>query len=44
MIASIVTGNIRLAEIQAFDCGLSLVALSLGTIIGTTTLQSIRRK
>ena len=44
MVASIVTGNIRLAEIQAFDCGLSLVALSLGTIIGTTTLQSIRRK
>ena len=44
MIASIVTGNIRLAEIQAFDCGLSLVALSLGTIIGTTTPQSIRRK
>ena len=44
MIASIVTGNIHLAEIQAFDCGLSLVALSLGTIIGTTTLHSIRRK
>ena len=44
MIASLVTGNIRLAEVQAFDCILSLVALSLGTIIGTTTLQSIRRK
>ncbi|EFW24508.1 threonine/serine exporter family protein [Solobacterium moorei] len=44
MIASIVTGNIRLAEMQAFDCGLSLVALSLGTIIGTTALHSIRRK
>jgi len=44
MIASLVTGNIRLAEVQAFNCILSLVALSLGTIIGTTTLHSIRRK
>lgn len=43
MIASILTGNIALAKTQGIDCLLSLIAMSLGTIISTTTFQSIRR-
>lgn len=43
LIASILTGNIALAQTQGIDCLLSLIAMCLGTIISTKTFQSIRR-
>lgn len=44
MIASILVGNMPLARTQGMQCVLLLLALSIGSIVSWTTVQSIHRK